>query len=168
MYGLDKVKTHESGSSRTSPAHRRRNIMPFETLKKSFQRLDNAAGIVLIPASKRVGLNSPACKLFKDAKVEAVLVMWDRATHTLALKAAKRTDQDAYTIQFHKNGHSATFSAAALLRWIGWTGDERITVPAKWMVSEKRLEAVLPKKELNSGGDRSLAAAKKGKSVATS
>jgi hypothetical protein len=63
--------------------------MAFELFKKTGKRVD-AAAIVLIPAQGRLGINSPACELLRGAKVEAVFLLWDRATHTIALKAAKK------------------------------------------------------------------------------
>jgi hypothetical protein len=118
--------------------------MAFVVFRKTGNQI-NGAGIVFIPAQGRIGLNSAACHIFRNEKVEAVLLLWDPDRQSIALKATQKGDAEAYTVAFHKNGHSATLSGAAFFRWIGWTGKNRTTAPAKWKSRERRLEAVFKK-----------------------
>jgi hypothetical protein len=86
---------------------------------------------------------SAAARLLEQAGVKAVRILWDKSTCGIALQAAKKGEQNSYSLVFGRKSRQATFSGKAFLRYIGWSSNHRQTVPARWDGQQKLLEAEL-------------------------
>jgi hypothetical protein len=113
----------------------------YELFERRVTRIDQPALSVL--PDGRITLNAASTRLFEGAGAKAVTILWDKAACGIALQVAKKGDQNAYSIAFSR-GRSASISAKTFLPFIGWSADQRQTVPATWNSEQKMLEAELP------------------------
>jgi hypothetical protein len=73
-----------------------------------------------------------------------VLLLWDKASSKLALKAAAKTNTNAYAVSVQPNKQGGSLTAKSFLNYIGWSARQRKTLPATWNKKEKMLEITLP------------------------
>jgi hypothetical protein len=92
----------------------------------------------------RIALNAAATRLFEEAGVHAVKILWDKARCGIALQAARKDDANSFSIAFGGRHSQASITPKTFLKYIGWTADSRQTVRAKWDPQQKTLEAELP------------------------
>ncbi|MGA7685825.1 MAG: hypothetical protein WCA58_12495 [Terriglobales bacterium] len=81
-------------------------------------------------------------------EIKFVLLLWDRTTHKLALKATKKGDKNAYAISIAPASHSGSLRAKSFLSYVGWNARKREMIPATWNEREEMLEATLPSEYL--------------------
>jgi hypothetical protein len=98
---------------------------------------------IAVAPDGRIGLNAASTRLLKKAGVRAVKVLWDRTSNGIAFQSAPKDSMDSYSVSFAEDYNSATISAKAFLRHIGWSATSRQVIPAKWNSEEKMLEARL-------------------------
>lgn len=79
-----------------------------------------------------------------------VLLLWDKASHRLALKAAPKGDKNGHALSLLPDKHSGTLRAMQFLRHIGWNAPRRELLPATWNEKERMLEVTLPKRNVAS------------------
>ncbi len=115
--------------------------MAYETFERSSVRVEEP--ILAVAPDGRLFLNAAATRLFENAGVRAVRILWDKAKCGIALQGANKDDKNAYALAFSR-GRSASVSGKAFFQHIGWSHDRRLTVPAKWNEQQKMLEAELP------------------------
>lgn len=115
--------------------------MAYETFERRVTRTEEPALSILTDG--RIALNAAATRLFQGAGAMAVKILWDKAKCGIALQAAKRGEKNSYSIYFSR-GRSAFISAKTFLPFIGWSADQKQTVPGRWNAQQKMLEAELP------------------------
>lgn len=116
--------------------------MAYEVFQRTSFRVEDPA-LSLTPDG-RIGLNAPAVRLLREANVKFVLLLWDKSNRKIALKAAVKSDTNAYAVS-GMGSHSATIRARPFLRHVGWNGLKRITLPAMWREKDNMLEIIVPK-----------------------
>jgi hypothetical protein len=118
--------------------------MSYELFKRTAIRVEKPT-LSLTPHGK-IGLNSAAARILEEIGIEAVLLLWDKVSCKFALKAAPKTDVNAYKVSIQRNKSGGSLAAKAFLSHIGWSARQRVTLPAAWNEKEKMLEITLPKK----------------------
>lgn len=123
--------------------------MAYEAFERQSIRIEEPA-IAIAPDGK-ISLNAAATRLFEEAKVQAVKILWDKTKCGIALKSVPKTDTSAFSIAFGDRHSQATLTAKTFLRYIGWTADRRQTVRAKWDAQQRMLEAEFPTRFVGMG-----------------
>jgi hypothetical protein len=117
-------------------------IVAYEKFKRTGVRVDGPT-LSIVPDG-RITLNAAACRILTQVRVTAVVLLWDKSSHTIALKASNKRDSDAFAVSIAPGTYSGSVRATRFLTHIGWHANRRQTVPAVWNASEKMLEAKLP------------------------
>jgi hypothetical protein len=84
-----------------------------------------------------------------EAGIKAVLLVWDPAKNKVALKAATRSDKNAFAVSLVRDQHSGSIRAKSFLNHIGWSAQQRVVLPAIWGDRERMLEITLPREHLS-------------------
>jgi hypothetical protein len=114
--------------------------MAYEVFARTDVRSTSPA-LSILPDG-RIGLNAPAARVFLEAHVRSVALLWDKANLKIALRAVPKGDKNAYAIFLAKT--SGSVRSKQFVAHIGWTATRRVTVPAVWNEKEKMMEASLP------------------------
>jgi hypothetical protein len=114
--------------------------MAYEVFERTDVRSTSPALSVL--PDGRIGLNARAARLFLEADVRTVALLWDHAHLRIALKAVPKGDKNAYAVFLAKT--SGSIRSKQFVTHIGWSATGRVTVPAIWNEKEKMMEASLP------------------------
>ncbi len=120
--------------------------MAYEMFKRSGARVESPT-LSIVPDG-RIAINAAAARLFVSLRIKSVLLLWDQASHKLAIRAAYKGDKNAYAVSISPASHSGSLRAKSFLDYIGWNASKRERIPATWNEKEKMLEAVLPPEHL--------------------
>jgi hypothetical protein len=120
--------------------------MAYEVFKRSGARVESPT-LSIVPEG-RIAINAAAARIFVSLGIKSVLLLWDRASHKLAIKAAHKGDKNAYAVSIAPASHSGSLRAKSFLRYIGWHAPMREMISATWNEKEKMLEATLPPEHL--------------------
>jgi hypothetical protein len=120
----------------------------YELFERTTVRVDTPA-LSIAPQGK-VAINAPACRLLIEAGIKTVVILWDKATNRMAIKAAPKGEKNSFTVTFTGGNHSGSFAAKAFLRHIGWNAPKREQLATTWNAAEKMFETTLPPKYLAS------------------
>ena len=81
----------------------------------------------------------------REVGAKFVHLLWDAEARKIALRPLAKPDSHSYKLTVpHAHKRGMAVSAAAFLRYAGWSPSERVTLPVEWNEKEKILEAVLP------------------------
>ena len=116
--------------------------MAYEVFRRTGVRVEEPA-LSLVPDG-RIALNAAAVRVLNGAGVKSVLLLWDKTSHRVALKAASKGDKNAYAVSIVRDSHSGSLRAKAFLAHIGWSAPKRTMLPAVWNEKEKMFEIILP------------------------
>jgi len=97
-----------------------------------------------------VAVNAAACRLLLEARVKAVVTLWDEENRKIGVKAAGKGEPNAFTVTFATGLHAGGFRAKSFFDHIGWHAKQRIGLPATWNATEKMFEVLLPEQHLGS------------------
>ena len=122
--------------------------MAYEMFQRKSVRVDTP--ILSIVPGGRVAINAAACRLLIEAGIKTVVILWDKATNRMAIKAAPKGEKNSFTITFAEDHHSGTLAAKSFLRHIGWNAAKREMLLTTWNTAEKMLEATLPRQYIAS------------------
>ena len=122
--------------------------MAYELYERTGTRVE--APTLSITVDKRVVINAAAVRIFVQAGVKSVLLLWDRSNHRVALKAAQKGDKNAYAVSIALGSHSGSLRAKSFLDHIGWKARKREMIPVVWNEKERMFEATLPLEHLES------------------
>jgi len=122
--------------------------MAYEVFKRTGSRVETPT-LSIVPGG-RIAINAAATRIVLDAGIKRVLLLWDPTSHRLAIKAAKKGDENAYAISVAPGSHSGSLRAKAFLSYIGWNGHKREMIPTAWNERERMFEATLPLEHLES------------------
>jgi hypothetical protein len=120
--------------------------MAYEVFKRSGARVESPT-LSIVPDG-RIAINAAAARIFVSLGIKSVLLLWDQASHKLAIKAAYKGDKNAYAVSISPASHSGSLRAKSFLDYIGWNALKRERIPATWSEKEKMLEAALPAEHL--------------------
>jgi hypothetical protein len=123
--------------------------MAYEVFKRTGARVASPT-MSLVPGG-RISINAAAVRIFVEAGVGSVILLWDRDNHKVALKAASKGDKNAYAISIAPDHHSGSLRAKSFLAHIGWNAPHRQMVDAGWDEKEKMFELTLPEEYLGVG-----------------
>ena len=93
-------------------------------------------------------MNAAACRLLKEVNAKTVVILWDKASNKMAIKAAPEGQRNAFAVSITGSGHSGTLTIKSFLQHIGWHAPDRQTLPTTWSASDKMFEVTLPAKFL--------------------
>ena len=123
--------------------------MAYEVFRRTGVRVD-ALAFSLVPDG-RIALNAAVCRVLVGAGIKSVLLLWDKANHKFAVKAAPKNEANAYAVSI-ASSHSGSIRAKAFLAHIGWNARTRETLSATWNEKEKMFEVTLPERSVKSAG----------------
>jgi hypothetical protein len=123
--------------------------MAYEVFKRTGVRVESPA-LSIVPDG-RITINAAAARCLSQAGVKAVVLLWDRADHKMAVKAAPKGDTNAYAVSLSPDRHSGSLRAKAFIAHIGWRAPKRERLLATWNEKEKMFELTLPEKYLGAG-----------------
>jgi hypothetical protein len=115
--------------------------LPYEVFKRTGVRVNTP--IVSIGQSGKFALNAAAARILVEAGVKSVLLLWDKDNRKIAIKAAQKSDKNAFAASL-VGASNGTIRAKSFLIHIGWTARRRETLPATWNAQEKMFEITLP------------------------
>jgi hypothetical protein len=122
--------------------------MAYEVFKRTGFRVEEPA-LSLVPDG-RIALNAAAARVLREAGVRSVLLLWDKGSNRVAVKATAKGDKDAYAVSLPLNSHSGSLRAKSFLSHIGWSAPKRTLLLATWNAKEKMFEITLPHEYLSS------------------
>jgi hypothetical protein len=114
----------------------------YEVFERSGVRVGTPA--LTIAPGGRIFFNAASCRLLIETEIKTVVILWDKATNRIAVRAARTGEKNSYTVSFSRSHHSAVFAAKSFLHHIGWNGAERETLATTWNAAERMFEATLP------------------------
>jgi hypothetical protein len=120
--------------------------LAYELFERVAVRVDTP--LMSVAPGGRIAFNAAACRLLLDAKVKTVVILWDKDTNRIAVKAAPKGEKNAFGISFTGDSHSASLTAKLFLRHIEWSASKRVALPTTWNGVEKMFEATLPQQYL--------------------
>jgi hypothetical protein len=122
--------------------------MAYEVFKRTGARVEEPT-LSIVPGG-RIAINAAATRIVLEAGIKRVLLLWDPANHRMAIKAAKKGDENAYAVSVAPGSHSGSLRAKTFLTYIGWNGRKREMISAPWNEKERMFEATLPLEHLES------------------
>lgn len=117
-------------------------IMAYELFARTSVRVEDPS-LSLVPDG-RIALNAAAVRILKEAGVKFVLLLWDKVSNKIALKAAPKTDKNSYAVSIGRDSHSGSLRAKSFLAHVGWSATKRTMLPATWDEKDKMFEITLP------------------------
>jgi hypothetical protein len=121
--------------------------MAYEVFKRTAARVD--APTVSIVPDGRMTVNAAAVRVLREYGITAVLLLWDRANHKVAIRAAGKGSKNAFAVSVSR-GHSGSIRAKSFFSHIGWKAQHRERLPATWNGEERMFEITLPIKYVGS------------------
>jgi hypothetical protein len=128
--------------------------MAYEIFKRTGFRVDQPS-ISLVPDG-RMAFNAAAIRILTEAGIKAVLLLWDRSTNKVALRAATKGDKNSYAVSVVPDGHSGSLRAKSFLTHIGWSAPKRTMLPTTWNDKDKMFEIILPREHVASTMNRDI------------
>jgi hypothetical protein len=122
--------------------------MAYEVYKRTGARVETPT--LSITPDGRITINAAAVRIARDARITAVLLLWDWTNHRLAIKAVQRGDKNSYALSIVATSHSGSLRAKSFLGYIGWRARKRETISMDWNEKERMFEAILPVEHLES------------------
>ena len=122
--------------------------MAYEVFKRTGARVETPT-LSIVPDG-RIAVNAAAARIFIEAGIKWVLLLWDPPNHRLAVKATQKGDKNSYAVSIAPASHSGSLRAKSFLSYIGWKARKREMIPATWNEKERMFEAVLPLEHLES------------------
>ncbi len=104
--------------------------MAYEVFKRSGARVESPT-LSIVPDG-RITFNAAAARIFVSLGIKSVLLLWDQASHKLAIKAAHKGDKNAYAVSIASASHSGSMRAKSFLSYIGWNAPKREMIAATW------------------------------------
>lgn len=128
--------------------------MAYEPFQRTGVRVESA--VLSIAPDGRIVLNAAATRSLARAGVRHVVILWDKDTRRMALKATTKVDKNGFAVS--PAGHSGSLRAKSFLMHVGWTAMQRAALPAIWNESQKMLEVELPARHLRTEAKNDRAA----------
>jgi hypothetical protein len=122
--------------------------MAYEVFKRVGARVETPT--LSITPDGRITINAAAVRIAKESRVKSVILLWDWATHRLAIKVTQRSDANSYALSIAESSHSGSLRAKSFLSYIGWKARKREKIAAMWNEKERMFEATLPVEHLDS------------------
>jgi hypothetical protein len=116
--------------------------MAYEVFKRTAVRVEQPS-LSLVPDG-RIAFNAAAVRVLTGAGVKAVLLLWDKTSRKVALKAAAKGEKDCYAVSIVKGTYSGSLRAKSFFSHIGWSAPKRTMLSATWNEKEKMFEITLP------------------------
>ena len=116
--------------------------MAYEVFKRTGARVETPT--LSITPDGRMTINAAAVRIARDARITAVLLLWDGPNHRLAIKAVQRGDKNSYALSIVAASHSGSLRAKSFLGHIGWKARKREATLLVWNEKERMFEATLP------------------------
>jgi hypothetical protein len=124
--------------------------MAYEVFKRTGARVETP--VLAITPEGRMIINAAAVRIAKEARINSVLLLWDRTNHRLAIKSVQKGDKNSYALSIAAASHSGSLRAKSFLGYIGWKARKRETLSLAWNEKEKMFEAMLPLEHLTPSG----------------
>ena len=116
--------------------------MAYEVFKRTTVRVEEPC-LSLVPDG-RIAFNAAAVRILAGAGVKSVLLLWDKSSNRIALKATAKGDKNSYAVSVVRDSHSGSLRAKAFFGHIGWNAPKRMMLPATWNEKDKMFEITLP------------------------
>jgi len=120
--------------------------MAYEVFKTTASKVDSPT-LSIVPDG-RIAINAAATRVFLDAGIKWVLLLWDAPNHRIALKATQKRDKNAHAVSIAPASYSGSLRAKSFLTYIRWKARKREMIPAVWNEKERMFEATLPPEHL--------------------
>ena len=119
--------------------------MAYQLFTRTAARIETPT--VSIAPDGRIAINAAVVRIFAEARINSVVLLWDEKTHQMALKAARKNDGNSYVVSFSK-GHSGILRAKSFLSYIRWKARGRERLAATWNAKDQMIEVMLPAEHL--------------------
>lgn len=110
--------------------------------KRTSARVDTPT--ISIATGGKIAINAAACRVLLEAGIKTVVILWDKTSNKMAIKAAPKGDKNSFTVTFAQDHHSGSLAAKSFLRHIGWNAPKREMLPTTWNAAEKMFETTVP------------------------
>lgn len=116
--------------------------MAYEVFKRTGARVE--APTLSITPDGRIAINAAAVRIAQEARIEAVLLLWDAVNRRLAIKAAQKKDKNSFALSIAPASHSGSLRASRFIAHIGWKARKREAIPLTWNGEERMFEGTVP------------------------
>jgi hypothetical protein len=120
--------------------------MAYEIFQREIVRASTPS--VTLNKRGKLVLNVAATKIFHDAGVDNVFLMWDSERRKFALKETAKKDPRTVTLRYSSNSKWAAISAKGFLQKIGHDLSKTVSYPATWNENEGMLEISMTGQEV--------------------
>ena|SRR5579863_2180052 len=122
--------------------------MPFEVFTREFVR--TTAPKITLTNYGRFAINNSGSNMLKKSHETNVLLLWDKATHTVGIQPVKKEDDRTYTLKaYGPKGRSGTgFSAVTFLNFINYDWSKTRSFSVEWRSAENMLTFTIPQEYL--------------------
>jgi hypothetical protein len=122
--------------------------MSFEVFTRDFVR--TTAPKVTISNYGRFSINNSGTKMLRKNQETLVLLLWDKATHTVGIQPVKKEDHRTYPLKaYGPKGRSGTgFSAVTFLNFVNYDWSKTRSFPVEWRANENMLTFTIPEEYL--------------------
>jgi hypothetical protein len=120
--------------------------MAWEVFTKKVVRTGEP--VVTLGKMGRVAFNMQATGILEDAKVDYVVLLWDKDTNRCGVKVANSKEPGAYKLTYNRKYNGAGFSAVTFLNYIKYDWTETRAFNAEWDGTVKMFVFEIPKEHL--------------------
>jgi len=124
--------------------------MPYEIFER--KRQYSGTDAVTITKYGQLSFNKAAVNKLQKEAIETVLVLWDKETRSVGIRAINEKDKRAFTVRWHKRGDGAGFSLASFVKHIEYNASESRTFPVQWNDEQRMFEFKIKKEHFVKGG----------------
>jgi hypothetical protein len=112
--------------------------MAYEIFQREVIRASTPT--VTLNSRGRLVLNVAATKIFHDAGIDNVFLLWDKEQHRFAIKETAKKDPRTVRVRYSANSKWAAISAKGFLQLVGHDPTKTVPYAATWNEDERMLE----------------------------
>jgi hypothetical protein len=120
--------------------------MAYEIYQREFLRASTPT--VTLNRRGLIVLNVAATKIFHDAGIDHVFLLWDSQQRKFALKETTKKDPRTVKVRYSSNSKWAAVSAKGFLQVVGHDTDKTVAYSATWNEDERMLEVAMGRQEV--------------------
>jgi hypothetical protein len=123
--------------------------MAFEVFTRDFVR--TTAPKITLTNFGRFSINNSGAMLLRKNQELWVLLLWDKAAHTVGIQPVKKEDNRTYPLKTYgpKGRSGMGFSAVTFLNFINYDWSKTRSFPVEWREAERVLAFTIPYEYLN-------------------
>jgi len=115
--------------------------MAYELFERTSARVDTPT--VSVRRDGRIAINAAIVRIFKEARISSVVLLWDAKSRRMAIKCSRKNDTNSFAVSFSES-RSGVVRAKSFLSHIGWKAAQKERLPASWNERDQMIEVAIP------------------------